>query len=256
VSVDLGGLFDTYTLRARLYPAFLTAAPMVVTVVVLWPTSKVASVWPVVVGMGTLFFLATWVRGRGQDLERHLTAEWAGLPTTHMLRHNGAEANLSRARRRDHLQRVTGVVLPSAAEEASDSDRADDAYVTATRALIVRVRQQQDAFPLVREENIHYGFRRNLLAMKPIAVAILGTTVAFDGCWLAFARFSPIGLIPLVASLGLTLPWATVVNGQWVWKQGCTYAERLFESLEDGQLVTCQADRHDNSERSAASVAE
>jgi hypothetical protein len=238
VSVDLGSLFDTYTLRARLYPAFLTAAPVVVTVIVLWPTSKVASIWPVVVGMGTLFFLVTWVRGRGQDLERRLTTEWAGLPTTHMLRHHRAEANFSLARRRDLLQRVTGVVLPSATEEASEGKRADDAYVTATKALIARVRQQQDAFPLVREENIHYGFRRNLLAMKPIALAILGTTVVFDVCWLTLARFSPIGLIPIVASLALVLPWATVVNKQWVWQQGCTYAERLFESLEDDRLVT------------------
>jgi hypothetical protein len=188
--------------------------------------------------MGTLFFLATWVRGRGQDLERRLTTEWAGLPTTHMLRQNDSEPRPSVVRRRDLLQRVTGIVLPSTADESVDRDRADDLYVAATKALIVRVRQQQEAFPLVREENIHYGFRRNLLAMKPIALAILAMAAAFDVCWLTIVRFSPIGLIPIGVSLSLTLPWVTVVNRQWVWRQGCTYAERLFESLEDGRLVT------------------
>ena len=63
-------------------------------------------------------------------------------------------------------------MLPTRQEEEADTAEADSVYVSATRALITKVRAKQKMFPRVQDENIHYGFWRNLYAMKPIALAL------------------------------------------------------------------------------------
>jgi hypothetical protein len=128
------------------------------------------------------------------------------------------------------------IALPDADDERSNPAKADDQYVTATKALISRVRRHQDWFPLVYEENIHYGFRRNLYAMKPIALSILAVNVTFDVCWLAFHSLSAPGLVAVCIHALFLGGWLLVVSPEWVWQQGRTYAERLFESMEDDRL--------------------
>lgn len=195
MDADLTKLFDSYNLRARLYPAFISAAPVVATVILLWPASPIYSLWPVAISVGVLLFLSTWVRGRGQAVEQRLVSQWNGLPTTHMLRQREGDDLPSLHRRRTRLMSTLSIALPDADDERSNPAKADDQYVTATKSLISRIRQHQDWFPLVHEENIHYGFRRNLYAMKPIALSILAVNVMFDVCWLAFHSLSAPGPI-------------------------------------------------------------
>lgn len=236
MDADLTKLFDSYNLRARLYPAFISAAPVMATVLLLWPTSPIYSLWPVAVAVGVLLFLSTWVRGRGQAIEQRLVTQWDGLPTTRMLRHREGNDLPSLHRRRTRLMSTLSIALPSADDERDDPAKADDQYVTARKALISRVRQHQDTFPLVHEENIQYGFRRNLYAMKPIALSVLAANVIFDVYWLAFVSVSATGVVAACIHALLLCGWLFVVRPDWVWQQGRTYAERLFESIEDERL--------------------
>jgi hypothetical protein len=99
------------------------------------------------------------------------------------------------------------------------------------------VRKKSDAFPRVQEENINYGFRRNLYALKPIALAVLGLAIALAVVSsLADGVHWPVALSGS-ATLLLMLAWLFLVRPEWVWQAGEKYAERLLETLEDISLL-------------------
>ena len=233
---DLGSLFNQYSLQTRLYPAFLSASPVVITVALLWTKSPATGLWPLLVGMGFLFFLATWVRGRGQEVEERLVRVWSGMPTTHMLRQAEGNSGPQFLRRRELLTAVTGIQLPSASQEAQNPSQADEVYVMATKTLIARILEKRSLFQLVHQENIHYGFRRNLYAMKPLALTLLFANLIFDASWLVFVGVIVAGVAALVVHLLLLVAWFVIVDEDWVRKQGDTYAARLFSALEDSRL--------------------
>jgi len=232
---DLGDLFDEYALRARVYPSLLASLPIPVTVLLVWPDPGLRALWPVAVGVGVMFFLANYTRSRGQRLERALVAKWNGLPTTHMLRYSEIDNSVMFRRRRERLEKVFGEALPTAEEESADPTGADASYIAATRSLIARVRADTKRFSRVHEENIHYGFRRNLLALKTIGVTVLAALTLGDVV-LAAIRFRTATVTALAIDLVLALAWLRVVNPDWVWQAGRTYAERLFETLEQGDV--------------------
>lgn len=235
---DIATLFDRYSLRARLYPAFLAAAPVAVTVALLWSASPLAKLWPLAISLGALYFLATWVRGRGQEVEAALVAgRWNGMPTTHLLRHSEISNQPQFARRRELLAELLNIELPDRSAEEANPARADQMYVTATRALIARVRSQQSNFGRVQDENTHYGFRRNLYAMKPVAMTLLVANLVFDAIWLVADKVTAAGVLTLAVHVLLLMVWLLVVSPNWVLQQGYTYAERLFETLEDPRLA-------------------
>jgi hypothetical protein len=232
---DLGDLFDEYALRARIYPSLLASLPIPVTVLLVWPDPGLRALWPIAVGVGVVFFLANFTRSRGQRLERTLVEKWNGLPTTHMLRHSEVDNPVMFRRRRERLEAVFGEALPTAEEETANPTAADAAYVAATRSLIAKVRADTKRFNRVHEENIHYGFRRNLLALKTIGLTLLAVLSLADVIVIAL-HFRSATLTALGIDLILALAWLRVVNADWVRQAGQTYAERLFEALEQGDV--------------------
>jgi len=222
-------LFDTYSLRARIYPAFLTVLPATVVVVMLWPQSPIQTVWPLVASLGVTFFLANWVRDRGTRLEKVLTREWDGLPTTRLLRWRNDAGDPDFGRRRARLEQLVGFMLPDLAAEV-DVERSDAIYVSAVRMLRAWVRQQPEASRLVQEENASYGFRRNLLALKPIGVGLSLIGIAFDVGW-AICVDAQISVIVAIVHVLVLVGWLTVVQSDWVREQGERYASQLFDVL-------------------------
>jgi len=89
----------------------------------------------------------------------------------------------------------------------------------------------------VFEENVNYGFRRNMLGLRPwgiaiAAVVIIVSTAAFlltDGTSSELLRAWawPATLAALAA-----LVWWKVVTPDWVRLPGEAYADRLMEALE------------------------
>lgn len=69
-------------------------------------------------------------------------------------------------RRRVALEEISAVKLPGKVKERNNPEGADEEYISAIEKVIPKARDEKDKYPLVHQENISYGFRRNLLALK------------------------------------------------------------------------------------------
>lgn len=234
---DLAQHFDEYARKARLYPALLVALPAGIAFALLWPGLSLQALLPVAATTGLPFFLGNAVRDRGKLLEKRLVKQWGGMPTTSMLRLSNPTTNPDQLRqRRDGLERLTGQPLPTAAEEQMNPRRSDERYIFATRTLIARARQHESRHPLIKTELTSYGFGRNMLALKPIAVVLLLVLLAIDGAAIALGGDSRTVTTTTVIHGLLLLGWSTVVRPSWVLRQGHNYAERVFEALLDPEI--------------------
>jgi hypothetical protein len=237
MTTSLTEFFDAYSLRARLQPGFLAVFPIVVTIYVLWDPPGLEKLWPIFVAAGGTFFLANLVRSRGLTAEGRLIQQWDGLPTTRALRSRTVGNAVMRDRRRTQIHAVTGLSLPSQDEELADPRAADQIYEAATRVLIIKVRQRSDVFPLVQEANINYGFRRNLYALKPLALGLVA--LAMVGCIVIGVRQGVTSNVIIAATVDVLalLAWILVITPDWVLQVGERYAERLLETLENPSLA-------------------
>ena len=143
-----------------------------------------------------------------------------------------------RARRHEKLHRLTGHALPTEDEERSDPASADHAYEAATTVLISRTRQRRQDFPLIFVENCNYGFRRNMLGLRPwgLWVAFVSALAALAGFATTLANITkfPEGFLGAIlgVSVAALVIWWRVVTRDWVKRVAESYSERLFEATE------------------------
>lgn len=228
-------LLDIYTLRARVYPALLALMPLTLTYAASFPAqfTSVSAIGPLAVAGGALYLVSQLVRQAGKTKEAELWRKWGGKPTTAMLRLEGPVPPPSRDLFRSRLARVApDVTLPTLEEERADGSAADSRYEEAVSVLREATRNQE-RFPVVFSENVAYGFRRNVWAIKPIGVvASLLSLFGVVGFFVAEAGIqNPATPLPWAA---LTLDvlflgfWLFTVTDSWVREAATTYAEALF----------------------------
>lgn len=166
---------DTYAFKTRTLPMIYCGAPLLMISVLLFP-----SLWEVpgepiggLVACAFLFLLAQLGRDRGKAIEPSLYRMWGGKPSVAMLRHRNSRIDRHTKRRwRTCLEsRVPGLVLATAAEEAQCPAEADEGYESATIWLLTQTRDP-GRFRLLQAENLSYGFRRNMLGLKPCALGL------------------------------------------------------------------------------------
>jgi hypothetical protein len=124
-------------------------------------------------------------------------------------------------------------------QEAANPANADEVYVAATRRLIDQVRAREDEFPLVQHQNIAYGRARNMLALRPYAVGVIGIAAMIDYYVWTQNGASAGRVLAVAVHTGLLGCWMCFVRESWVRQPANTYAERLFEAL-DRMTVTDQ----------------
>jgi len=246
---SLSDLFDAYSRKARLYPGLLVVLPFLLYLLVQLPIAPAPDqrpswfslLWPVLVTAGLPFLLTNVVRSRGKATQKQLLLDWDGFPTTQALRHLDPGSPQRREHRHRRLQKLLSVDLPTATEEAQDPAAADQHYAIAVDQLITRVRAQPDVSPLVQEENAQYGFRRNLLGVKPYALAVLALCLVADLVLIigvlpggALNRLLT-GLVMAVHAAAL-LGWLAQVRPPWVREAADDYTTRLFAALDDPRL--------------------
>lgn len=235
---------DEYSLRARVYPGLIAASPILVFVLLSLPRTPLVAIAPVAGYIGTTFLLANIVRDIGKRLEQGLIVEWDGLPTTRALRHREARNTVLLERRRRALEQLLGGQLPTKRQESANPVEADESYIAATRLLITHVRDRREDFPLVYEENIAYGYARNLLGLKPIALFLLVISFGLDG----YAFYQQGITLSIWLAIGLHLAllviWVIFIRESWVRRAGTTYAERLFEALDSPRFLSRREDAH------------
>ena len=131
--------------------------------------------------------MAQLARDAGKLIEPGLFEQWGGRPSIQRLRFRGKNNPRAVERRHEQLERVTGWRLPSADEEDGDPDAADAEYADALCSLrdLTRDREQ---FRLLFEENMNYGFWRNLLGLRRWGIVISIGTVITAGCIFALGR--------------------------------------------------------------------
>jgi len=228
--------FDRYARNARLYPGLLAASPIIIFVIVLIPSYPAMALIPMTVGVGATFALSHFVRDRGLRIEGDLLQRWDGWPTTRRLRHREVQNSVSFARRRRGLERLSGESLPTEDAERLNPLAADEMYVAVTRCLIAHVRDQSAEFPRVQDENISYGFARNMFALRPIALCVAFLAILADGVY-AYGAKPTASLIIIVCTHCLAIAvWFWAVNEPWVRRAGERYADRLFEVMENPQF--------------------
>lgn len=236
----LGHVPDEYTLKARLYPGLLVTLPLILLIVVLFPTGvpggKIFVSLFALCGGSMLF--AQMGRDLGKRKEPWLFASWGGIPTTRMLRHRQApNRELLLARHRMLEQLLPGQRMPTDEEERKDPARADDIYATCIARLIERTRDKKK-FRLLFDENCNYGFRRNLWGMKRLGIVttglgIVGIAAAGVADWVATDReVSPSLFLYGAVLVVLLAVWLVWVTPGWVRIPGEAYALRLLGATE------------------------
>jgi hypothetical protein len=240
---------DEYRRRARLQPMLLVLLPPCFVIGMLVPEGLgtwgiltrlgAAAVASLASAVGFTTLLEQLGRDQGKIKEPGLWASWGGAPTTQMLRHR--ERNLCnpalRARYHRKLQQlVPDLRLPSAADETACPAAADQIYDAYVRYLIAQTRDREK-FPLVLEENINYGFRRNLWGMRPVGIVLSAVASAMsayflylglkfaDPLWIAWAAV-------LIGSVCLLTWWLFRIRRAWVFIPAKAYAQRLLEACD------------------------
>jgi hypothetical protein len=223
--------FDAYTLRARVAPFALAAAPAIALGLSALASIEEAGSILAFVFAAALTVVCGVVRDLGRRLEPGLWESWGGAPTTRMLRWSGNSDSVAQQRRHALLAKVLGEPLPSAAEEESDPAAADQHYEVATAALRQRTRQGPE-FKLLADQNAEYGLRRNCLGLRPLALVVAGA-VFFSSLLLFFLQnWAWNFALPMGTGLVALVVWWRFVTPGWARVAADLYATRLMETVE------------------------
>jgi hypothetical protein len=224
-----------YVTRARLAPAATAVGPIVLLAVALGiPLDAWNQVWPVF-GFAILVVAVEMGRDSGKRLEPGLWETWGGAPTTALLRYRGSTNAEMTAMWHSDVSKATGIELPSADEEVNDPDAADLVYATAT-ARVISLTRDSKKFPILFAENVSYGFRRNCLGLRSLAIVVcvltLGSVLAATGYRVSSHETSalPSLMVPTVVALVALVWWWRVVRPDWVRGAADSYARRLMEA--------------------------
>ena len=172
--------FDAYSIRARLFPAIIAAAPALaaLTLLISWKSFGLSNLIATVGILVLLFAIADFARARGRTLEGKLHAENGGIPSITMFRRSDGTIDAgSKDRYRAFLASKLAVAVPSPADENADQAAADAFYGQCGNWLRQNTRDTKK-FPILFGENITYGFRRNLLGVKMLALSLNAIVVA------------------------------------------------------------------------------
>jgi len=230
------GKLDEYAVKARVFPAFLALFPLgICTAQFIGFGSALVAGCSAFGGTALLsFVLAQWSRDAGKSKERDLYELWGGKPTTAYLRHRDTTvAPALKERRHRRLERLApDLVLPSVRAEEENPIEADERYEVATKILIQRTRDKEK-YHVLFQELIDYGFRRNVLGLRSIAIGVLGAPLLFSATLLWFRYRFLYNALAMGGFVLLTAWWCMVIKPAWVHRAATTYAERLFDALDE-----------------------
>ncbi len=232
---------DTYNLRARVAPSIIVVLPLMLAISSWWPGE---TKWPgILAGLGVSLALGTLLSQLGRDLGKERQADlfkkWGGTPTTQLLSHRNSTLNPhTLARYHESLRQLRpDLTLPRSKDaEVADSAAADAAYVSCIDTLRELARDKI-RYPLVFEENVGFGFRRNLWAMKPtgILIAVGSAAACLSRTWNQLIAEQPIEMAPVVFGvlcIFLFVIWTVRITPMWIRVAGFAYAERLLGICE------------------------
>jgi hypothetical protein len=233
--VASGAGLDRYTLFARVFPVVVVAFPLLLAVSAWIPFAQ----WPLRLAGGSFvmvvaaFAVAQLARDAGKALEAPMWERWGGPPTARMLRHADSTFDPT-AKASIHKQLVKLSACertPSAAEEVADPENADQIYRVCSDWLRRKALQLKGVSPfdVVHQENITYGYHRNLLGIRRVGIGLaLCATLAIAAAF-AFNRFP---IIELIGALAVGSYVLFGVNEQRLKHCADNYSHRLLSAVD------------------------
>lgn len=232
--------FDEYALRVRVAPVLVVVVIPVLGLLCWLPAFSTAQL-ALTAGLSTVLvaMFSQLGRDKGRELQSELYEMWGGQPSVQLLRwRSPLLAKETRDRYRVKLASVNpSLRLPSEIEEMDDPEEADRRYDSVSLFLRDSTRNKA-AFPLVFAENVNYGFRRNLLAMKAtgIVLCLLGAVssvlATIAGTKVSTLEPPAVPFIVAVLNASMLTWWCLRINPGWVRVAAFAYAERLVGACD------------------------
>jgi hypothetical protein len=231
---------DRYDRNARLYPAFLSLMPILI-VVALW----LPQVWTLLGGFlsfavacGLIFYLAQVVRYLGRKVEKRLGDRVARPLSAILLSHMDTRIPSDTKARYHQYLSDHGIRVPDLDLELKDPASARQGFRSAVDWLLEHTRPAAKASMLLNE-NIAYGFRRNLLGLKPVAILLLFSAITANAVLVLLHhhdqdRALAAGIVEALFLLAL-VAWVWIVNSAFVEDASFAYAQRFLAQCERAQ---------------------
>ncbi len=230
--------FDLYTIRARVFPALLAGLPTLALLVLMvpWDQFHISQAISGMMALVLLVAFADLARIRGRKIEAFLGTR----ATPHLWhRNDNAIDQISKDRYRTFMAATLKTPAPSADDELSNPANANQFYLSAGNWLRHNTRDSKK-ISILADELQTYGFRRNLLGLKPLALIM--NVVVLGLCVLAMTlplrtnllvQQPPAHyLIAAVAALLHSLFMIFAVNKQSVREASFAYGVQLILSCE------------------------
>ncbi|EIE01403.1 MULTISPECIES: hypothetical protein [Leptospira] len=150
-----------YSLRARFIPAFIITFPATLSLVLALNSNISYKEYPILhyfFLFGIPFLLVYRVRKRGQEIQSVLWKEWGGNPSSLLL--IGKNAAFSNGQRKELLR------ILAKKFGRKDIKNPERINIDNMESIIFRLIELNRANGLLLEENITYGFWRNLYAVR------------------------------------------------------------------------------------------
>lgn len=236
---------DAYTVRARLFPALIAGVPAfaLAGAFISWGSFNVTQL---IAGSGLtvlLVFFAEIARRRGRAIEPGLIERMGGLQSTVTLRHgNPTYDAATKAKYHAFLAARLEEPAPTPQSEEADPQAADAFYSRAGTWLRENTRNAKK-FNILFNENISYGFWRNLLGLKAPALVLNGVIVIICSAviWRRGLANLPDGfearVLPVIVVAVLhTVCLVLFVREKNVAEAARTYARQLHLSIHSPEL--------------------
>ena len=231
---------ESYERKARLYPALILIAPCVITAVAIMSAklSALQSLATTLVGCGGAFLLTQLARDAGKHGEPALFQTWCGSPSVTIFRHRNPRLDfITKGRYHKKLSTfVKGAKAPTVEEEQADPAAADQVYTAWSHYLRANTRDTKK-HSLLYQENVNYGYRRNVWGLRPIGIIVSALCCVISGLrlWFVYRSTGAFGQelagSVFFALLFLAL-WILRFTSNWVRVPADAYAERLAETIE------------------------
>lgn len=240
-------LFEPYDRQARLFPALLALSPVFIVMICRFGEKVTigSGIVSLLVACGGLFWIARMARNAGVRVQERMWKPWGGTPTVRHLRHSDSSIDLiTKERYHRVLGAGIGKQFPSAAAEKADPAGADQYYRSGIKWLMEQTRDTNKYAHLFKE-NIAYGFHRNMLGIKPVAIVLnLGCLLAaclWTGLILSAPPYVSLSglsdwtfeqVVAVLLPLAALILWTFGVTEDSVEKASSAYGERLLQACE------------------------
>jgi len=174
-------MFDSYLRRARFYPAVIAAAPAfaLAAILVSWNSIGLSNAIATAAMAILLAVMSDVARRRGRAVEPDIIRRMGGSPSIVMMRYADDTFDSSyKSAIHNFIGSRISAPPPTPESETTDPIEADRFYSRSCDWLREHTRDIKK-YGILFEENVTYGFRRNLLGLKWPALVLNITIVVF-----------------------------------------------------------------------------